>query len=59
MVAKSPHPKAVPITMPNTSPIAHPVRQCAVALNAVLLSEEPVVAIALLSKLLDVFTIYP
>jgi hypothetical protein len=38
--------------------MAQPVRQCTVALNAVLLSEEPVVAIALLSKLLDVSTTY-
>jgi hypothetical protein len=38
MVAKVPHPSAVPITMPKTSPMAHPVRQCRVALKAVRLS---------------------
>src|SRR5918998_737790 len=34
MVAKVLHPRMVPITNPSTSPMAHPVRQCAVALNA-------------------------
>src|ERR1044072_9675835 len=29
------HPRAVPMTMPSTSPIAQPVRQCSVALIAV------------------------
>src|SRR3712207_5686033 len=41
MVATLPHPSAVPITIPKTSPMAHPVRQCAVALKATLFSEAP------------------
>jgi hypothetical protein len=40
----------VPITNPSTSPMAQPVRQCAVALNATLLSEEFLTAITLLPK---------
>src|SRR4028118_208739 len=39
MVATLPHPSAVPITIPRTSPMAQPVRQCAVALKAILFSE--------------------
>lgn len=31
VVARFPQPNAVPITMPSTSPMAHPVRQCRVA----------------------------
>ena len=41
MVATLPHPSVVPITIPKTSPMAHPVRQCAVALKATLFSEAP------------------
>jgi hypothetical protein len=39
--------------------MAHPVRQCAVALNASLLSEEPLAAITLLPKLHPKNIIYP
>src|SRR6185503_3855670 len=35
MVAPLLQPSALPITMPSTSPIAHPVRQCSVAAQAV------------------------
>ena len=41
MVARLLRPIAVPITMPSTSPMAHPVRQWTVALKAVWLSEGP------------------
>ena len=34
MLATLPQPAAVAITMPSTSPIAHPVRQCRVAVIA-------------------------
>src|SRR5918999_4015020 len=51
MVAKVPHPRAVPITMPNTSPMAQPARQCSVALNAVLFSEVSLCCIVLCSFL--------
>jgi hypothetical protein len=33
------HPNALPITIPSTSPMEHPVRQCSVALKAVRLRE--------------------
>src|SRR5215210_700163 len=39
MVPTLPHPSVVPITIPSTSPIAQPVRQCPVALNASLFKE--------------------
>src|ERR687898_31162 len=39
MVATLLHPSAVPITIPSTSPMAHPVKQCSVAEKAVRLSE--------------------
>jgi hypothetical protein len=39
MVATVLHPRAVPITRPSTSPMAHPVRQCSVAEKAVRLIE--------------------
>ncbi|CAM5539421.1 hypothetical protein SALBM311S_04416 [Streptomyces alboniger] len=35
MVGTLPQPRAVPRAMPRISPIAHPVRQCSVALTAV------------------------
>src|SRR5919202_2738021 len=38
--ATSPQPKAVASTIPSTSPMAQPVRQCTVALNAARFSEE-------------------
>ena len=34
-------PSAVPITMPSTSPMAQPVRQCSVAVSAVRSSDAP------------------
>lgn len=37
--AALPHPEAVAITSPSTSPIAHPVKQCSVARTAVRVSE--------------------
>src|ERR671938_162165 len=40
MVARLPHPNAVPATMPRISPMLHPVRQCSVALNDSLLSKD-------------------
>src|SRR5215211_2925768 len=48
MVATVLHPRTVPITIPSTSPMAHPVRQCSVAEKAVLLSELFQVAINIL-----------
>src|ERR687898_2599917 len=48
MVATVLHPRAVPITIPSTSPMAHPVRQCAVAEKAIRLSELFQVAINVL-----------
>src|SRR5687767_7278397 len=39
MVATLLQPRAVPMTIPNTSPMAQPVRQCAVALKANLFSD--------------------
>ena len=33
-MARFENPAAVPIAMPSTSPVAHPERQCSVALNA-------------------------
>lgn len=38
-LAVAPHTRAVDIIMPNISPIAQPVRQCSVALAAVLFNE--------------------
>src|SRR5215208_4204402 len=49
MVATLLHPSAVPITIPSTSPMAHPVRQCSVAEKAVRLSELFQVAINILT----------
>src|SRR4051812_12581925 len=34
MLARLPHPAAVATTIPSTSPMAHPVRQCRVAVTA-------------------------
>jgi hypothetical protein len=45
-VPQSENPSAVPITIPAISPIAHPVRQCSVALSATTSSSRPAVGIA-------------
>src|SRR5918992_1095918 len=59
MVATLLHPSAVPITIPSTSPMAHPVKQCSVAEKAVRLSELFQVAItSSLCTCVDI-TIYP
>src|SRR5215208_3611908 len=58
MVATVLHPRAVPITTPSTSPMAHPVRQCSVAEKAVRLSELFQVAINILPVSVN-FIIYP
>ena len=39
MVAPFPHPSDVPITIPTTSPMAQPARQCSVAMRATALSD--------------------
>src|ERR687895_111103 len=48
MVATAPHPRSVPITNPSTSPMAQPVKQCAVALKASLFSDVSVPCIEIL-----------
>src|SRR5215218_752283 len=50
MVARFPHPSALPITIPSTSPMEHPVRQCKVALKAVRLSGLFQIAICVLRR---------
>ena len=45
MEAASPQPAAVAMTIPSTSPIAHPVRQCSVAWSASRLSDVRMCAI--------------
>jgi hypothetical protein len=52
-VAKFPHPSALPITIPRTSPIEHPVKQCSVADNAVRLSGLFQTAMQAPSRILD------
>jgi len=59
MVATFPHPNTVPIIIPSTSPMEHPVRQCSVAENAILLSELLWVAISVLPVRVYDIIVYP